>query len=133
MASLAAFFPGPLFSGYYASKAYVLRLSQGIAEELGKEKSKVKISVLCSGPVHTGFEEASGVSFGSGTEKMKGMILESRPVAVYAIKKMLSGKEVIVPGFLMKAGVFMRRVLSDKMLAKALYFVQSKKMVKKDR
>lgn len=131
VASLAAFFPGPLFSGYYASKAYVLRLSQGIAEELGKEKSKVKISVLCPGPVHTGFEEASGVSFGSGTEKMKGMILESRPVAEYAIKKMFSGKEVIVPGFLMKAGVFMRHFLSDKALAKALYFIQSKKMIGK--
>ena len=28
VASIAAFFPGPLFSAYYASKSYVLRLSQ---------------------------------------------------------------------------------------------------------
>ncbi len=128
VASLAAFFPGPLFGAYYASKAYVLRLSQSIAEELRREKSNVKISVLCPGPVHTGFEKAAGVSFGTGSEKMKGMILESRPVAEYAIKKMFSGKEVIIPGFLMKAGVFMRHFLSDKALAKALYFIQSKKM-----
>ena len=60
VASLAAFFPGPLFGAYYATKAYVLRLSQSIAEELRKEKSNVKISVLCPGPVHTGFEKASG-------------------------------------------------------------------------
>ncbi len=131
VASLAAFFPGPLFAGYYASKAYVLRLSQSIAEELRREKSKVKISVLCPGPVHTGFEKASGVSFGKGTEKTKGIILESEAVAEYAIRKMLSGKEVIVPGFLMKVGVFMRHILSDKMLAKALYFIQSKKMIGK--
>lgn len=128
VASLAAFFPGPLFGAYYATKAYVLRLSQSIAEELRKEKSNVKISVLCPGPVHTGFEKASGVSFGNGTEKARGMILESRPVAEYAIKKMFAGKEVIVPGFLMKAAVFARHFLSDKMLAKALYFIQSKKM-----
>ena len=128
VASLAAFFPGPLFGAYYATKAYVLRLSQSIAEELRKEKSNVKISVLCPGPVHTGFEKASGVSFGNGSEKARGMILESRPVAEYAIKKMFAGKEVIVPGFLMKAAVFARHFLSDKMLAKALYFIQSKKM-----
>lgn len=128
VASLAAFFPGPLFGAYYATKAYVLRLSQSIAEELRKEKSNVKISVLCPGPVHTGFEKASGVSFGNGTEKARGIILESRPVAEYAIKKMFAGKEVIVPGFLMKAAVFARHFLSDKMLAKALYFIQSKKM-----
>lgn len=131
VASLAAFFPGPLFGAYYASKSYVLRLSQSIAEEMRKTKSNVKISVLCPGPVHTEFEEASGVSFGKGTEKARGMILESRPVAEYAIKKMLSGKEVIIPGFLMKTGVFMRRILSDKLLSKALYFIQSKKMIKK--
>ncbi len=130
VASLAAFFPGPLFGAYYASKSYVLRLSQSIAEELRREKSNVKISVLCPGPVHTEFEQASGVSFGNGTEKVKGIILESRPVADYAIKKMFSGKEVIVPGFFMKAGVFSRHFLSDKVLAKALYTIQSKKIIK---
>ena len=130
VSSLAAFFPGPLFGAYYASKSYVLRLSQSIAEELIREKSNVKISVLCPGPVHTEFEKASGVSFGNGTEKVKGIILESRNVAEYAIKKMFKGKGVIVPGFFMKMGVFGRRILSDKMLAKALYAVQSKKIVK---
>ena len=130
VASLAAFFPGPLFGAYYASKAYVLRLTQSIREELRRDKSDVKISVLCPGPVHTEFEKAAGVSFGEGTEKVKGIILESRPVAEYAIKKLFKGKGVIVPGFLMKAGVFSRRFLSENLLAKVLYLVQSKKMKK---
>jgi len=34
VASSAAFLPGPMMAGYYASKAYVLRLSQAIYEEL---------------------------------------------------------------------------------------------------
>ena len=127
VASLAAFFPGPLFGAYYASKAYVLRLSQALAEELRQSKSKVKISVLCPGPVHTEFADVAKVSFG----KASGIILESRYVAEYAIKKMLRGKEVIIPGFIMKAAIFARHFVSDKFLAKAVYFIQSKKFQNK--
>ena len=47
VASIAGFMPGPLMCAYYASKAYVVRLSEGIREELKKKKSKVKISLLC--------------------------------------------------------------------------------------
>lgn len=129
VASLAAFFPGPLFGAYYSTKAYVLRLSQALAEELRREKSKVKISVLCPGPAHTGFAETAKVNFGDGTEKMgKFVVLESRDVAEYAIKKMFRGREVIIPGAIMRIAVFLRRILSDKALAKVVYTVQSKKM-----
>lgn len=132
VASIAAFFPGPLFAGYYASKAYVYRLTQSLAEELRRDKSNVTVSVLCPGPVHTEFEDIAQVSFGTGTEPMaKGMILESKLVARYAVKKFLKGKLVIVPGKLMKIAAFARRIVSDKFLAKCLYLIQSKKMVKR--
>ncbi len=132
VASIAAFFPGPLFSGYYASKAYVYRLTQSLAEELRREKSKVTVSVLCPGPIHTEFEDIAKVSFGTGNEPMaKGMILESKFVAQYAIKKFLKGKLVIIPGKLMKVAAFIRRIVSEKFLAKCLYYVQSKKMVRR--
>lgn len=132
VASLASFFPGPLFASYYGTKSYVLRFSQSIQEELRQSGSKVKISVLCPGPVNTEFGDVAKVSFGSGEEKGKSFIvLESMDVAKYAIKKFLSGKEVIIPGFLMKAAVFMRHILSDKLLAKAAYVLQSSKVVKK--
>lgn len=42
VASSAAFFPGPLFSSYYASKAYVYRLSRAIRYELKKEHSNCR-------------------------------------------------------------------------------------------
>lgn len=132
VASIAAFFPGPLFAGYYGTKAYVYRLSQSLAEELRQKKSKVTISVLCPGPIHTEFENVANVSFGTGTEKMgKGMILDSKFVAEYAIKKFFKGKSVIIPGKLMKLAAFSRRLISDKLMAKCLYFVQNKKMIKK--
>ena len=47
VASIAGFMPGPLMATYYATKSYVVRLSQSIREELRKEKSKVQISILC--------------------------------------------------------------------------------------
>ncbi len=48
VASIAGFMPGPLMATYYATKNYVVRLSEAIREELKKEKSKVQISlILC--------------------------------------------------------------------------------------
>ena len=64
VASIAGFLPGPLMAAYYSSKSYVLRLSQSIREELKKQKSNVKISVLCPGPVNTNFNNVAGVKFG---------------------------------------------------------------------
>lgn len=128
VASIAAFFPGPLFSAYYASKAYVFRLSQSLYEELRREKSNVKISVLCPGPVKTEFEKVAKVSFGNGDEKGRNLIIaDKRKVSEYAIEMMLKGKHIIVPCTLMKIAVFFRRILSEKMLCKILYLLQSKK------
>jgi len=131
VASIAAFFPGPLFAAYYGSKAYVFRLTQALWEELRQAKSKVTISVLCPGPVKTEFEQVAKVSFGRGDEPGRDLIIaDSRKVAEYAIKKMLRGKLIIVPGALMKIAVFFRRSLPEKTLCKALYLLQSKKFVR---
>ena len=54
VASIAGFMPGPLMATYYSSKSYVVRLTQSIQRELKMQKSKVKISVLCPGPVKIG-------------------------------------------------------------------------------
>ena len=56
VASIAAFQAGPLMATYYSSKAYVLRLTLSIYEELRRLKSNVKVSVLCPGPVDTNFK-----------------------------------------------------------------------------
>ncbi|MBP3284663.1 MAG: SDR family oxidoreductase [Clostridia bacterium] len=124
VASSAGFLPGPLLSGYYASKAYVLRLSQAIYEELRHEKSKVGISVLCPGPVDTEFNDVANVKFA-----LKG--LSSEYVAKYAIEKLLKGKLVIVPGNTMKFMHFLTKVTPDKILLKVAYHQQKKKREEK--
>ncbi len=41
VASIAGFMPGPLMSTYYATKSYVVRLSESIREELKARKSQM--------------------------------------------------------------------------------------------
>ena len=121
-----------MFGAYYASKSYVLRLSQALAEELRREKSKVHISVLCPGPVSTEFGDVAKVAFGvPGEKKAKKTVLTSKAVALYAIKSMFKGKQVIIPGKIMKISALLRHFLPDKILARAVYMIQSKKCVVK--
>ncbi len=120
VASSAAFMPGPLMASYYATKAYVLRLSEAIYEELKKEESNVSISVLCPGPVNTEFNKVAKVNF-----SVKAM--DSMTVAEYAVKKMFDEKLVIIPGIKMKLAVFFSRFVSTKLLLKIIYKIQEKK------
>lgn len=120
VASSAAFLPGPLFAGYYATKAYVLRLTEGIYEELRQTGSKVYIGALCPGPVRTEFDIIASIGPGN-----RG--LTSKFVAEYAVKMMFKRKMVIVPGITMKLAKFFTKFIPDKLLLKASYSVQSKK------
>lgn len=120
VASSAAFYPGPMLAAYYATKAYVYRLTLGIYEELRRKKSKVSVSVLCPGPVKTEFDRVANVNF-----SLKG--LNSMDVAEYALKKMFRKKTVIIPGFTMKLGKFFSRFIPEKLLLFILYYVQKKK------
>ena len=63
VASIAGFMPGPLMATYYSSKAYVVRLSEAIREELRRKNSNVKLSILCPGPVNTNFNNVADVNF----------------------------------------------------------------------
>lgn len=117
VASIAGFMPGPLMASYYASKAYVVRLTQALKEELNKEKSKVKLSVLCPGPVDTNFNNVANVKF-------KAKPLSSEYVAKYTVDKMLKGKFYIVPGSQIKAVRFFAKIIPDSLMAKMAYKVQ---------
>lgn len=120
VASSAAFLPGPLLATYYATKAYVLRLTEAIYEELRHEKSHVYVGALCPGPVDTGFNERANVRF-----SLPGM--KSREVAAYGLKKMFQRKLIIIPGITMKMAYFGERLLPEKVLLRAAYKMQKKK------
>ena len=121
VASSAAFQPGPLMSSYYASKSYVYNLSAAIYEELKKEKSNIKISVLCPGPVNTEFNDVAGVKFGVKA-------LEVNEVVNYTLKMMKKGKFRIIPGSSMKILLFLEKFVPYKILLKITYNIQKKKV-----
>ena len=121
VASIAGFMPGPLMATYYATKAYVVRLSEGIREELKKEKSKVQISILCPGPVKTNFDEVANVKF-------KIRQADSMKVAKYAIKKLKQGKFYIVPGLDVKFAKLGAKIFPANLVSKVTYMVQKRKL-----
>ncbi len=115
--SLAGFTVGPLMSSYYASKSYVVRLTQAIYYELKKSKSRVKISVLCPGPVDTQFNENLGITFTTRP-------LSSEYVAKYGVDSCLKGKQVIIPGKIAKMTYFFSKILPDSFVARMNYYIQ---------
>jgi len=121
VASIAGFMPGPLMATYYATKNYVVRLSEAIREELKKQKSKVQISILCPGPVNTNFNKVADVQFA-----LKG--LSSEYVAKYAIEKMLKGKFYIVPGWKIKLAKIGCKIAPTNLIAKISYNMQKRKI-----
>ena len=121
VASIAGFMPGPLMATYYATKNYVVRLSEAIREELRKQKSKVEISILCPGPVDTNFNKVADVQFA-----LKG--LSSQYVAKYAVEKMLKGKFYIVPGWKIKLAKIGCKIAPTNLVAKISYNMQKRKI-----
>ncbi len=126
VASSAAFEPGPLMTTYYSTKSYVYNMTMGIYEELRREKSKVKIHVLCPGPVDTGFNDRAHVRFGVKSQK-------SIDVVKYTLKKMNQNKLIIIPDLTIKLGVFANRILPRKTIIKFTYKIQKSKEIKKQK
>ena len=121
VASIAGFMPGPLMSTYYASKNYVVSLSEGVREELRKMKSKVNLSILCPGPVRTNFDNVAGVSFSLSGKN-------SDDVARYTVKCMNKGRFYIVPGLDIKILKFISGIVPNSLIARVVYYQQKKKM-----
>ena len=120
VASSASFFPGPLFSSYYASKIYVKRYSYGLCEELRRAKSKVKICCLCPGPVDTEFNDVANVKFAVGA-------LTADYVAEKGLKGLFKGKKCVTPGLLIKCTRLLGKLLPDRLSAVFVYNIQQKK------
>lgn len=120
VSSIAGSMPGPLMCAYYSSKAYVLRLSEGIREELKKQKSKVQISVLQPGPVNTNFDNVANV-------KISLKALTSEYVARYTVKKLLKGKFAIVPEIHIKFLRFFAKITPNNIMTKLVYSSQERK------
>lgn len=106
VASVAGFMPGPTLSVYHASKAYVLSLSEAVAEEL--RGSSVSLTVLCPGPTATAFFDAADMH---GISLLR-LIRPARADAVARAgwEAMTAGRRTVVPGLLNKVFALSPRV-----------------------
>jgi len=99
VASTAAFQAGPKMAVYFATKAFVLSLTEALHEEL--KPHGIKVSCLCPGPTRTEFGEVAG--FG-GNGMFDRVAMESPEVVTAGLEGLDSNKAVVIPGLVNKIG-----------------------------
>lgn len=119
VASTAAFQPGPLMSVYYATKAFVLSLSEAMAYEL--KDTNVTVTCLCPGPTKSNFHIVANIK---ASKLAKGINATSYDVALYGYKAMMKGKRIAIEGFMNKLLAFVVRFMPKKMILSTVYKIQ---------
>ena len=94
VASTAAFQPGPLMAVYFATKAYVLSLSEALANELSG--SGVTVTCLCPGATATEFHKRANAT---GMRLLKFGSMDARTVAEDGYRALMAGKPLVISGF----------------------------------
>ena len=117
-ASSAGFIPGPFFSSYYASKSYIIRMTQAVAEEL--RGTGVHVSMLCPGPVATEFGETARVKF-------RTIPYSSEKLAEHAVREMFAGKQMICENAFSKAMVILGKFVPERVMAFGVRLFQSQR------
>ncbi len=96
VASLAGFQPIPSMAVYAASKAYVLSLTESLAEEL--RGTGVKVTALCPGLTDTNMVTSIKAQSRTAQWTPSFLISDPRAVARQAYKALMSGQTILVPG-----------------------------------
>ena len=122
VASSAGLLPGgPYMAAYYASKAYVVSLTRGVAEELREARSPVFVCALCPGPVDTEFNDRADVVFA-----LKG--ITSELCVEEAMRGMFRRKIIIVPSPLMRLATTAQKLVPTPLLMPIVARQQKKKL-----
>jgi hypothetical protein len=121
VASTAAFQPGPRMAVYFATKSYVLSLTEALAEEL--RGTGVSATAFCPGVFASGFQEVAGIE---SSRLVRGRSMPtSRDMALAAISAMDRGAVVAVPGTFNKLGAFAPRLAPRSLVRRMVARVQS--------
>ena len=94
VASTAAFQPGPTMAAYYASKSYVLLLSEAIYNEL--QGTGVHITCLCPGATESGFQSVANMQESALVKGKK--LPTAKEVAAFGYKAMMKNKLTVIHG-----------------------------------
>ena len=122
VASTVAFLPGPLMASYFASKAYVLRLSEALALEL--EGQGVGVTCLCPGLTESRFHERAGLL---DTSLLRFSQASARSVAEAGYRGCMAGRTIVLPGFRNRFVPLVERVLPRAPLRRIVYAFMSRR------
>jgi hypothetical protein len=118
--SIAGFMPGPGMAVYYASKAYVLSLSQALRRELAPRG--IRVTVLCPGPVPTEFDKVAGMTAFISPSFMTD---SAERVARDGYRGLMAGRAVVVPGLANKLFTALARFVPRGLLLSAMNAAQA--------
>lgn len=94
VASTAAFQPGPKMAVYFATKSYVLSLSEAVAAEL--EGTGVTITALCPGATSSNFFDNANMK--NSRLATTGFLPKAADVARYGYEATIEGRTVAIHG-----------------------------------
>jgi short-subunit dehydrogenase len=104
VASVAGFVPGPGLAIYYATKAFVVSLTEALAEELAG--TPIKVMALCPGPTKTNFGNVAG--FKSARRIQMGS-MSAKEVAFEGHRAFRHGRTMVISGWRNRILVFLMR------------------------
>lgn len=110
VASTAAFQSGPFLSTYYASKSYVLSLSEALSAEMNV--NGVTVTALCPGPTQTKFFEQANMN--NSLLKKSPHMMSAADVAMAGYQGLCKGKLIVIPGLINQVLAFSVRLLPRK-------------------
>jgi short-subunit dehydrogenase len=108
VSSSAGFLPIADFSVYAASKAYLTSFSEGLRAEL--RGTGVIVSTLCPGPVHTEFTEVAERPSAQHQSAPESVYVPAAEVARAGLAAIERDRALVIPGLLMKLGMFFVRI-----------------------
>ena len=106
VASTAAFQPGPGMAVYYATKAFVLSLTEALHEEA--KPYGVKVSALCPGPTRTEFGDVAGFTESAALTRVS---MEAEPVVRKGLAALDANDAIAITGALNRAIAFSTRLV----------------------
>lgn len=124
LASVAAFQPGPLMAMYYATKAFVLSLSQALSEECAAKG--VSVTALCPGTIPTEFQASAGIA--RSAPAAYAMNMTAHEVAEIGLDAMFAHKRVVVTGTKNKVAIFMNRFMPRRAMVRAVRKIQEARL-----
>ena len=109
VSSTAGFLPIAGFAVYAATKAYVTSFSEAIRAEL--HGTGVTVTSLCPGPVPTEFTQVAARPGAKPDRSPEFVRVSAEEVARAGLAAIESGRPLVIPGFIMKLGMFLVRIM----------------------